>query len=208
MLCGNRFPLPGSPSTCTLDTALVPLPSFFLFLALAAHLVISRRGNDNNNAMKLTPSRWGHIIYLVLVGAQIAITILELVRLALENLGVGLLPVNTVGLLLVFVLLLRERTSGRTMPVLIILAAYWFFLAIFLAIKTARLHRLEQLNPTMTKTSQYPSSDWFLDNAVMLGLYVVFFVYECINLLRLRRQRQRAHLQGEGGYNLKLQSHV
>ncbi|KAJ7274427.1 hypothetical protein B0H12DRAFT_398259 [Mycena haematopus] len=110
MLCSNRFPLPGSPSTCTLDTAIVPLPSFFLFIALAV-LALTRR---NGTYIRITPVRWLHITYLVLVGAAIAMTVLELVRLALESLGVGLLPVNTIGLLCVLVILWRERISGRT----------------------------------------------------------------------------------------------
>ncbi|KAJ6619742.1 hypothetical protein B0H10DRAFT_1144292 [Mycena sp. CBHHK59/15] len=158
MLCSNRFPLPGSPSTCQLDTAIVPLPSFFLLTALAANLIVSRK--DATNA-RFRPIKWLHITYLVLVGAQIAMTVLELARLALENLGVGLLPINTIGLLCVFATLWRERT-GRTKAVLLILAVYWLFLAIFETIKSVRLHRLEELDPTTTKTSQYPVVTGFL----------------------------------------------
>ncbi|KAJ7903567.1 hypothetical protein B0H14DRAFT_2220672, partial [Mycena olivaceomarginata] len=165
MLCSNRFILPGSPSTCTLDTAIVPLPTFFLLVALAVNLILSRRKETDTRVKSV---RWLTITYLVLVGAQIAMTILELVRLALESLGVGLLPVNTIGLLCVFGILWRERTNGRTRTTLSIFAVYWFFMTIFEAIKSARLHTLEELNPTTTKTSQYPSSDWFLDNAVMV----------------------------------------
>jgi hypothetical protein len=81
-------------------------------------------------------------------------------------------------------------------------------MTIFEAIKSARLHTLEELNPTTTKTSQYPSSDWFLDNAVMvrpvncqtltsralklssqLALYFIFFCTECVTLVLSRRQR-------------------
>ncbi|KAJ7104164.1 hypothetical protein B0H15DRAFT_808826 [Mycena belliarum] len=174
MLCSNRFPLPGSPSTCALDTAIVPLPSFFLLVALAANLYITRTHAPN----KIRPVKWLHITYLVLLGAQIAMTILELVRLALEHLGLGLLPVNTIVLLGVFVILWRERSSGRTRSVLLILVVYWFILTIVEAVKTARLNTLVELNPTTTKTSQYPSSDQFLDNAVMLGLYFLFFCAE------------------------------
>jgi len=197
MLCSNRFTLPGSPQTCTLDTAVVPLPSFFLFVALAANFILSRK----KASIRITPIRWLHITYLVLVGAQIAMTVLELVRLALEDLGVGLLPVNTIGLLCIFVILWRERTAGRTRMMLSILAVYWFFMGIFEAIKTARLHTLEELNPTTTKTSQYPSSDWFLDNAVMLALYFIFCCAECVTLFKARRQRA-----AEAVY--KMQSHV
>ncbi|KAJ7126999.1 hypothetical protein C8R44DRAFT_110958 [Mycena epipterygia] len=199
MLCSNRFPLPGSPSTCTLDTAIVPLPSFFLLVALAANFIISRKDVAST---KIKPVKWLHITYLVLVGAQIAMTILELVRLALEQLGVGLLPINTIGLVCVFIVLWRERATGRTRAILLILAVYWFFLTIFEAIKTTRLHRLEELNPTTTKISQYPSSDWFLDNAVMVALYFIFFCIESVTLFLSRRQRPDL----DSAY--KLQSHV
>ncbi|KAJ7494727.1 hypothetical protein B0H11DRAFT_915194 [Mycena galericulata] len=200
MLCSNRFPLPGSPSTCTLDTAIVPLPSFFLVVALVANFFLTRK-NLNVDKIRHKPVKWLHISYLVLVGCQIAMTVLELVRLALEKLGVGLLPINTIGLISVFVVLWRERTS-RTRAVLSILAVYWLFLMIFEAIKTSRLHRLEELDPTTIKTSQYPSSDQFLDNAVMLVLYFIFFCTESITLFLSRRER--ADL--DGGY--KMRPHV
>ncbi|KAJ7637756.1 hypothetical protein DFH06DRAFT_652380 [Mycena polygramma] len=198
MLCSNRFPLPGSPSTCTIDTAIVPLPSFFLIIALAVNWVLSRR---NAAKLRITPVKWLHITYIVLVGAQIAMTVLELVRLALENLGVGLLPINTIALLCLFAILWRGFRSGRTRMTISIMALYWFFMTIFEAIKTARLHTLEELNPTTTKTSQYPSSDWLLDNAVMLALYFVFFCTETVTLLLSRHQRNV-----EGVY--KMRSHV
>ncbi|KAJ6494820.1 hypothetical protein C8R47DRAFT_384885 [Mycena vitilis] len=214
MLCSNRFPMPGSPSTCTIDTAIVPLPSFFLFIALAVNWTVSRR---NAAKLRITPVKWLHITYLVLVGAQVAMTVLELVRLVLENLGVGLLPINTVALLCLFAILWRGFRSGRTrMTISVscsrlstlhslilhqIMAVYWFFMTIFEAIKTARLHTLEELNPTTTKTSQYPSSDWLLDNAVMLALYFIFFCTETVTLLLSRNQRN-----AEGVY--KMRSHV
>lgn len=108
--------LQGSPSTCTLDTAMVPLPSFFLVIALAANFVLSRK-NSTVPKTRIKSLRWVHVTYLVLVGCQIAMTILELVRLALEQLGVGLLPINTIGLISVFVVLWQQRTS-RTRTVL------------------------------------------------------------------------------------------
>ncbi|KAJ7284983.1 hypothetical protein C8J57DRAFT_705646 [Mycena rebaudengoi] len=183
MLCANRFPLPGSPSTCQLDTAIVPLPSFFLLVALAANFFLSKRGSKT----KITSVKWLHITYLVLVGAQFGMTVVELVRLVLEKMGVGLLPVTSIAYICVFVILWRERPA-RTRPVLFIFAVYWFFLTIFLIVKSVRLQRLVELNPTTTKTSQYPSSDWLLDNVVMLGLSFLFLCTECTTLFLSRRQ--------------------
>jgi len=182
MLCSNRVALAGAPSTCTLDTVLVPLPSFVFFVALAANAILSASKPCSK------PVKWLHITHLVLLAAQIAMTVLELIRLQLQHLGLGLLPANTVGLIVAFVVLWRARVPGRTRVLLLIFAAYWFLLAVFEAIKVARLHQLERLDPTTSKTSNYPNSDWFLDNAVMLGIYVVFFCAETTTLLLSRRR--------------------
>nr|GAT60758.1 predicted protein [Mycena chlorophos] len=185
MLCNNRFPLPGSPSTCTLDTVIVPLPSFLFLVALTIHSFLRRTPNEHSLRIR----KWLHIAYLVLLGAQIAMTILELVRLGLENLGVGLLPVNTLGLLCAFIVLLRERVHGRSRTLLPIFVAYWLFELVVEAVKTARLNKLQQVDPTTSKDSKYPSSDWFLDNAVMLALYCIFCVTEISVLFVSPRRR-------------------
>ncbi|KAJ7066954.1 hypothetical protein C8F01DRAFT_652829 [Mycena amicta] len=202
MLCSNRFPLPGSPSTCALDTAIVPLPSFLFLVALAAHFGLRRRNSSHEREERLNTKKWVHIAYLVLVVAQICMTILELIRLGLENLGLGLLPVNTIALICAFVVLLRERVPGRSRRLLQILIIYWLLEFIFEAVKSARLHTLEELNPTTSDNSKYPSSDWFLDNAVMLALYLVFCVGELATLLFSSRHR----LDAQEAY--KLQSPV
>ncbi|KAF7327788.1 hypothetical protein MKEN_00358600 [Mycena kentingensis (nom. inval.)] len=182
MLCSNRFPLPGAPSTCTLDSIIVPLPSFLFLVALPIAQLGLRR-TAATQPPRFQTKKWVHIAYLALVAAQICMCILELVRLVLEELGVGLLPVNIAGLICAFVVLWRERVPGRTKMMLQLLFVYWILLSVVEAIKTARLHKLEVLNPTTTKTSKYPSSDWFLDNAVMHGLYVVFACAEAGALL-------------------------
>jgi hypothetical protein len=56
---------------------------------------------------------------MVLVVATFAMTILEIVRLAAEHLGVGLLPVSSIALMIVFALLWSER-QGRTLGVSIV----------------------------------------------------------------------------------------
>ncbi|KAJ7650279.1 hypothetical protein FB45DRAFT_887463 [Roridomyces roridus] len=193
MLCSaNRFPLPGAPSTCLLDTAIVPLPSFVLIVAFGVYYFHFRRQTTPST---LIPIKWLHITYLVLVAAQIAMSVLEIIRLALEQLGVGLLPVNTVALLLVFTVLWRERAS-RTKAMISILAVYWFFMTLFELIKTVRLHRLETLHPNTANNSRYPSSDQFLDNAVMLVLYALFCGTEIVNFFLSRRQSADWNKQG------------
>lgn len=50
---------------------------------------------------------------MVLVVAAFAMTVLEIARLVANHLGVGLLPIDTVAIILVFVVLYLER-GGRT----------------------------------------------------------------------------------------------
>ncbi|KAF9043609.1 hypothetical protein BDZ89DRAFT_1128299 [Hymenopellis radicata] len=167
MLCSNRYPLPGSPSTCLIDTVLVPLPSFLFIIALPIALFYQR----GRTLPRIHSDRWMHISYLFSVATNLATTITELTRLASGNLGVGLLPMTTIGLMLAFFVLLTER-KGLTRVVSMVLASYWFLLSIMFIIKSARLHLLEKLDPTTTENSEYPNSDWFLDNVLMHDLYV------------------------------------
>ncbi|KAF9043611.1 hypothetical protein BDZ89DRAFT_237785 [Hymenopellis radicata] len=187
MLCSNRYPLPGSPTTCLLDTVLVPLPSFLFIIALPIALFYQR----GRILPRIHSERWMHITYLGLVACNWAMTILELARLALENLGVGLLPMTTIGLMLAFFVLLTER-KGLTRVVSMVLASYWFLLSIMFIIKSVRLHLLEKLDPTTRENSKYPNSDWFLDNVVMMALFIIFFIYECTLLILCPRHDEYA----------------
>jgi len=172
MLCENPFVLPGSPSTCTIDVALVPLPSFLLLFFGA--LVVIRLPHDHSRPV--TVPRWVRILYMALVVAAIAMTILELIRDAVDHMGVGLIPVVVVGLSLVFVRLsyeMKHRRGSRSLSVLVLI--YWLLNIVFQSIKVERLKKLVQLDPGRSK---YPSSDQLLDNAVILGLYVAFVFFE------------------------------
>src|SRR5882762_8691174 len=127
MLCANRFVLPvsfwllalhepvhdcifnqGSPSTCTIDTVLVPLPSFLL--VVFGTLVLLRRSRDNS---RIVIPRWIHTAYMLLVIAAMGMWAVELARDIAANLGVGLIPAVLVGLTLVFVGLCFEF-KGRS----------------------------------------------------------------------------------------------
>jgi len=112
-------------------------------------------------------------------------TIVELVRLGAEGLGVGLLPITPIAMGLVFAVLLVQR-NGRTVAISLLLLPYYLLLAIFLSLKTSRLVKLDHLHPA--KGSKYPASDQWLDNAVMLGLAIVTFILETIILAMARRR--------------------
>jgi len=194
-LCENRHDIPGSPSSCVLDTVLVPLPSFVITIVLCyvlfdLHFAAKNGRLERNRLLKEwsgLPS-WANITYLVLIAATFAMRILEIVRLILAHLGVGLLPIGLVALVPVFAAVwnCREGTGrGRRRGIFIstALLAYWLTSTIFELIKVIRLGSLDSLHlPAFAKGTMYPSSDWLLDNAVMLGLYIVFAIYEGISL--------------------------
>ncbi|KAK7049808.1 hypothetical protein VNI00_005238 [Paramarasmius palmivorus] len=176
-LCANRVPLPGSPSTCTLDTVIVPLPSFLL---VAAFLLLYLR------LLKAKPSpgatsypKWLHYVYFILVIAALGMALLEIGRLVVDDLGVGLLPITPVAFFLVLYILWHERRV-RTRAMSYLLSGYWLFLCIVFIVKTVRLRVLEQHESAKSK---YPASDQLLDNAVMAGLFAVFFCAEIISIM-------------------------
>ncbi|KAK1231440.1 hypothetical protein PQX77_005450 [Marasmius sp. AFHP31] len=126
-----------------------------------------------------------HLMYLLLVLATAVITLLEVTRLAAEGLGVGLLPLNSVGLLVVLFILWREGRgrSLQTIKASLLLACYWFSLIAVIAVKMARLHLLEQETPNVVHDSKYHSSDQLLDNANMAMFYSLFFINEVVTYL-------------------------
>jgi hypothetical protein len=131
--------------------------------------------------------------------------------MVLENLGVGLLPVPTIALLSTGVVLWRERKrcyyygghlgEQRRNSLLIsaMFLGYWIFYLVVEIVKCVRLHELERVHPG--KGSKYPSSDMFLDNIVLVGLYAVFVCLESILLVRgwLRNNRFK-HLAATRSY--------
>jgi len=123
--------------------------------------------------------KWLHIVYMALVLAAVAMTILEITRLVLDHLGVGLLPIPPVALLFVFCILWRQRKE-RTRAMSSLFLLYWLLYSGVEALKVVRLRRLNELHPA--KGSKYPSSDQFLDNLVMLCLYATFAGLEVVSL--------------------------
>ncbi|KAL0959793.1 hypothetical protein HGRIS_011479 [Hohenbuehelia grisea] len=190
MLCSNnRFSLPGSPSTCTLDTAVVPVPSFLLFVAVGLVSSLACEVKlESPDYRRSPPTRWLHITYALLVVAALGMSVLEIARLGAAQQGLGLLPVMPLALCLVLFLLWHER-HARTRVISFVFLLYWITLVVMEAIKSARLQLLEGLNPA--KDTKYPSSDWLLDNLVMLGLFVIFMFIEIAVLAQARRRAIR-----------------
>jgi len=195
MLCENRFTLQGSPSTCALDAGIIPFPSIILLLLVPMYLLLQYRYNFKQyGGLPTPPSRvfpfWAHVVFVGLVICLVGMHFLEVARLAAAHMGVGLLPFTIIAdIVVVFVMCYPKMNfafgPARCVRVSSTLLFYWFVLAIFEGIKVARLVTYNQLNPA--KGTAYPSSDWLLDNAVMLGLYVVFVLAESIHLILIYR---------------------
>ncbi|KZO97327.1 hypothetical protein CALVIDRAFT_597638 [Calocera viscosa TUFC12733] len=183
-LCSNRVPLAGSPSTCTIDTVLIPLPTWLLLAALPLVFILLRsRRSPPLIRTSLQKTIW--VIYLVLLVADIAMSVLEMARLGVAKLGLGLLPFNTIGLIIVIVMVgCRGKVSWMLFP----LGFFWLLLVAFEAVKVSRLSLLPSKTPT-----QYPGSDQVLDNAVMLALATIFSVLDTYEIIVLWRSRRRSH---------------
>ena len=95
-----------------MDTVMIPLPSFLLVLGLVVIFILKL--HQSKNALMLP--RWLHYIYLFVLIAAFGMSLVELVRLGLEHLGLGLLPMTPIGMILVFVMLIVQR-QGRTKAV-------------------------------------------------------------------------------------------
>ncbi|KAL5522569.1 hypothetical protein ACEPAG_8586 [Sanghuangporus baumii] len=211
MLCSdtNRFALSGAPSTCALDTSITPIPSFVLLAFLAvyvpARFTLARRSRSSRSsvASTSTPSydgyryslpseieprslrnglaKWLHWLYFVLVLCLLGLRILEVVRLVLADMGVGLLPVGIIANVLIIMMLMFECLSCgmgrlRSRSISASLVVYWAVSTILESVKVARLASYNSVHPA--KGTAYPSSDWLLDNGCMLGLLVIFIFIE------------------------------
>ncbi|KAJ3863044.1 hypothetical protein EV359DRAFT_65130 [Lentinula novae-zelandiae] len=169
VLCSHRVALPGTPSTCALDTAIVPLPSILLAVTLLLLLLCLKKSTEN--VIRLPYPYWLHTVYLVLVLAAFAMTILEMARLSAQDLGVGLLPVTPIALSIVMVVLWVER-RGRTRFMSVTFCLYWLFLAAVETVKVVRLNVLDETIPNKASSPEYPASDQLLDNAVMVRVLI------------------------------------
>lgn len=180
------------PTTCFIDTIIVPLPVWLYLLALPAAYLLTNRlhaaiFNPSHHAsparrscMRLSTS----VLYYFLVIAQILMLTLEIVRLALINRSPDLLPFQYVALALGAFLHFTNGAWGRVRE------AYWRGANVFVwvgllavtCVKVAGLGMMMDMGDVKKgferKESKYPLSDQVIDLAVMAGLYAVLAVLE------------------------------
>ncbi|MCJ1379787.1 hypothetical protein MMC17_002890 [Xylographa soralifera] len=199
-------------TSCFLDTVLVPLCTWLYLLAVLIFLLLSSRRRNTRSIshnVKERPSTDGPelftnngrplsynnhkrskaqtillILYTLLIIAAILMTVLEIVRLALANLGIGLLPFTFVGIIVAGMLHLTSalsrkesllgRRRGWTRWVNLSL---WTALVIVEAVKITE--EVKEGVGTRVGT-KYPMADEVTDVGVMIGVYVALGVLEVV----------------------------
>ena len=117
------------------------------------------------------------ILYYLLLLAQTLMCILEIVRLALTRLGVGLLPFTLVALVVAAAVRFTKGLRGRIYTWEYLNLALWTSLAVTNGVKIAQ----ETKEGTgARKGSKYPVADEITDVAVMIGVYAVLAFLEVI----------------------------
>ena len=116
-------------------------------------------------------------LYMLLFLAQILMCVLEIVRLSLARLGIGLLPFTFVTLIVAGALRLSHGFSQRIHGWRWANLAVWIALAVTNGVKIAE----EVKEGTgKRKGSRYPESDEITDVSVMVGVYAALAVLEIL----------------------------
>lgn len=103
--------------------------------------------------------------------------VLEIVRLALAHLGIGLLPFTFVTLILAGTLRFTRGVKGSVM------GWRWANLAVFIALAiTNGVKIAEEVKEGINqrKGTKYPESDEIIDVSVMIGVYAVLGLLEAL----------------------------
>ena len=114
--------------------------------------------------------------------------ILEIVRLSLAHLGVGLLPFTFVALIAAAAVRFTKGLGGGVFGWTYLNLALWIALAVTNGVKIAE----ETKEGTgARKDSKYPVSDEITDVSVMIGVYAVLVVLEVA--LSAQDSKKRVH---------------
>lgn len=106
--------------------------------------------------------------------------ILQITRLALANRGVGLLPFNLAGILIVLVLMHLRTPSSSAISLTIL--SFWTMLLAFTGTALGGLGKLNGIEDR--KGTEYLLSDEMIDVGVQVGLYAVFWIIEATRLIK------------------------
>lgn len=117
------------------------------------------------------------VLYMLLLLAQLLMCVLEIARLSLAHLGIGLLPFTFVTLLVAGALRLSHKFRVRVRGWRWANLAVWIALAVTNSVKIAE----EVKEGTgQRKGSKYPESDEVIDVSVMIGVYAALAILEIL----------------------------
>ncbi|KAG0645975.1 hypothetical protein D0Z07_7918 [Hyphodiscus hymeniophilus] len=183
------------PTTCFVDTILIPLPVWLALVTLPALFLFSvhhRKGNYNPSTahFRSRPLRsclytTTATIYYLLIIANILMQTLEIVRLSLIHFGIALLPFTYVGLILGGFVHWSKGLRGRVRAWQAVNGLVWVGGVIMSVVKVVGLVKM---GINGRKGSKYPVSDQVIDVAVMAGVYAVIGMLEVVlGVWRARR---------------------
>ncbi|KAF2238983.1 hypothetical protein EV356DRAFT_504330 [Viridothelium virens] len=204
---------PSIPTTCFLDTILTPSVTWLYLFVLPFLLPLYAKSLRSHNTKRLSAtdrfvdddglpilrSEWDDdpaprrgvfirilsVLYYLLAIAMLGMMALEIARLNLADLGIGLLPFTFGGILAALVL----RSSWQARIVRLVNATYWVLLAAAMSVKLVAELREEDGKENRVKgdgvVGRYPTSDEALDVAVMVGVEAALGVLEFIEWQRL-----------------------
>ena len=117
------------------------------------------------------------ILYILLLLAQTLMCVLEIVRLSLAHLGMGLLPFTFVTLITAASLRLSRSFKRRIRGWRWVNLGAWIALAVANSVKIA-----EEVKEgtSQRKGSKYPESDEITDVSVMVGVYAALAILEVL----------------------------
>ncbi|TLD18289.1 hypothetical protein E2P81_ATG12084 [Venturia nashicola] len=102
-------------------------------------------------------------------------TVLEITRLELADLGVGLLPAEWAGFTVAAALRFSHGIGGRFLKYYIANVVLWTLL---IATNAVRLVEMVQEGVGMRRGTAYPMSDQVIDVVVYIGVYFVMGILE------------------------------
>lgn len=189
-------------TSCFFDTVLVPLCTWLYLVALLLLYIKGRlshgsprpfrgsglRTSKTSQDVEIAEAQTGDhahqhtktykataVLYHLFLLAQFLMCILEIVRLSLAHLGVGLLPFTFVTLVAAAVVRFTDGLGGRMVGWRYSNLGVWIALAVTNGVKVAEEAKE---GAGMRKGSKYPVADEITDVSVMIGVYAVLAVLE------------------------------
>ena len=163
------------------DIILVPLASWvFLFLLAITlpYLVLVHNRTRETGYGPAFRRPWHLYIKVLACLGVIAMSILEMIRLANLKYGIGLLPFTPATTAIAIAVILCRHSLGSSLVLSIDLSVYW---ALSIAFQAVKLHTQIVLRKPFPRVgSQYPASDQITDLSVLIGCLGVLLILELI----------------------------